>query len=604
MKRFGQPAIGKTGRAARKSDAIHDGCDKAALAPTTSFETLKEKPVARLFNGDLSPTQEDSTEMEKSPNRISMILRFAFWLLVFCSIFAIVLLVIEWNRFVQTMPDHGWNIQGVQLFILVFVNFLFTIVLVTIGLLYLWVRLAKSLPDLQGWHLQRPESEFVASDVTEDYTFDDYLKQEERVFNELNAFIVGPWTKQQPGAYSRYHQGSVCNPATIVDRNWNRSHILEATQPIGGVLLLHGLSDSAYSLRALGQRLHKEGYTVIWMRVPGHGTCPGALANVSCRDWAAAVQVAMKGLRDRLPKGCPMFLAGYSNGGALSVHYALSAIEDKTLPQPRGILLFSPMLGINPIARITRLYHAVALVSRNLKAQWSSIDAEVDPFKFSSWPMNASVQAWSMTQEVERQLAQMEKSGRMQEFPPVIAMQSIVDSTVVVPKLITALFDRLRSKSSELFLFDINRVDKLGNLFNMSFEQKIIPKLERTDLPYRLTMLKNLRTDSHQVAAHTRDGESWIEKTTDLSWPKEIISLSHIAVPIPPEDPVYGTHEATVNTGLSLGTVFVRAEPSALLISNSLFVRCRHNPFYSHMENHIVQWLSNINNSPTPGLAP
>ena len=311
----------------------------------------------------------------------------------------------------------------------------------------------------------------------------------------------------------------------------------------------------------------------------------------------------MKGLRDRLPESCPLFLAGYSNGGALSVHYALSAIKDKTLPQPKGILLFSPMLGINPIARITRLYHTVALVSRNLKAQWSNIDAEVDPFKFSSWPMNASVQAWSMTQEVERQLAQMDKSGRMHDFPPVLAMQSIVDSTVVVPKLITTLFDRLRSTSSELFLFDINRVARLGNLLNRSFEQTIIPRLERTDLPYRLTILKNIQADSHQVAAHTRDGKSSTETTTGMSWPQETVSLSHIAVPIPPEDPVYGTREATADTGLSLGTVSMRAEPSALLISNSLFVRCRHNPFYTHMENHIVQWLSNINPSPIPGSA-
>jgi esterase/lipase len=542
--------------------------------------------------------------MENSPNRISRFLRLAFWALVLCSILAIVLLVMEWDQFVHTLPGGGGNFQAVRIVILVFVNFLFTIVLVTIGLLYLWVRLAKSLPELHGWHLQRPKSEFTASDATDNYTFDDYLKQEEKVFDELHALITGPWTTQQPGAYSRYHQDSVCNPATIVDRNWNRSHVLEAAEPAGGVLLLHGLSDSAYSLRALGQRLHKEGYTVIWMRIPGHGTCPGALANVSCRDWSAAVRVAMKGLRDRLPEDCPLFIAGYSNGGALSVHYALSAVKDKTLPQLKGLLLFSPMLGINPMARITRLYHTVALVSRNLKAQWSNIDAEVDPFKYSSWPMNASVQAWSMTQEVERQLAQIEKSGRMQEFPPVVAMQSIVDSTVVVPKLITTLFDRLRSKSSELFLFDINRVDKLGNLLNRSFEQKLIPRLKRTDLPYRLTILKNIQADSHQVAAHTRDGKSWTETATGMSWPQETISLSHIAVPIPPEDPVYGTREATADTGLSLGTVSMRAEPSALLISNSLFVRCRHNPFYGHMENHIVQWLSNNNPSPNSGAAP
>ena len=83
------------------------------------------------------------------------------------------------------------------------------------------------------------------------------------------------------------------------------------------------------------------------------------------------------------------------------------------------------MIGINPMARITRLYHAVALVSRNKKAQWSSIEAEVDPFKFSSWPMNANVQAWAVTQLVEKELAQLDKAGRMAEMPPVLAMQSV-----------------------------------------------------------------------------------------------------------------------------------------------------------------------------------
>ena len=501
--------------------------------------------------------------MDESPKRLTTILRLAFWVLVCCAIFAVFALFFEWYRFAQTMPDRGWNFRVVRIFGLVFVNFLFAIVLLAIGLLYLWVRLSKSIPDLQGWHLQRPESEFVADDAVADYNFDDYLRQEARVFDELDALIDGLWVAHQPGAYSRYHTDSVCNPETIVDRNWNRSLVLEAADPVGGVLLIHGLSDSPYSLRALGRRLHREGYTVIWLRVPGHGTCPGALANISCRDWAAAVKIGMKGLRDRLPKNCPMFLAGYSNGGALSVQYAISAIKDKTLPQVKAIMLFSPMLGINPMARITSLYHLVALVSRNEKAQWSNVDAEVDPFKFSSWPMNASVQAWSVTQKVERLLGALEKSGQMREFPPVIAMQSVVDSTVVVPKLITVLFDRLPTRTSELFLFDINRLDKLGNLFNRSFEQKIKPKLERTDLPYRLTVLSNAKSDSQQVAVQTRDGESWVEKIIDKSWPDTIISLSHIAVPIPPDDAIYGTQAATASTGLSLGTVSIRAEPSA-----------------------------------------
>ncbi len=532
--------------------------------------------------------------MEPSPKRFSIILRIAFWLFVGCAMLSLFALVMEWYRFAQTMPDRGWNLQIFRIFGLAFVNLIFTVILATMGLLYLWVRLAKSLPDLQGWHLQWPESEFVAADAEADFTFDDYLEQEARVFTELGKFIDGPWVEHQPGAYSRYHVDSVCNPDTVVDRNWNRSHVLEANDPVGGVLLIHGLSDSPYSLRALGQRLHREGYTVVWLRVPGHGTCPGALANVSCRDWSAAVRVAMKGLQARIPDDCPMFLAGYSNGGALSVQYAILAVEDRALPQVTGIMLFSPMLGINPMAKITRLYHMVALVSRTLKAQWSNIDAEIDPFKFSSWPMNASVQAWLITQDVERQLARLEKSGRMDSFPPVIAMQSVVDSTVVVSKLITALFHRLRGNSNQLFLFDIDRVDELGNLFNKSFETKIVPELEKTDLTYQLKILRNSKSNSRGLEVGSRVGGTWKSEETDLSWQDNIVSLSHIAVPIPPEDPIYGTRDATVGSGLPLGTVSIRAEPSALMISGSVFVRCRHNPFYAFMEDHIIQWLSKI----------
>ncbi len=168
----------------------------------------------------------------------------------------------------------------------------------------------------------------------------------------------------------------------------------------------------------------------------------------------------------------------------------------------------------------------------------------------------------------------------------------MVDSTIIVPKLITTLFDRLTSASSELVLCDINRIDNLANLFNRSFEQAIFPKLKRTDLPYTLSVLTNLNSHSRQVVLQSRSGESWRETVTDMSWPVDVASLSHLAVPIPPEDRIYGTKEATAASGLPLGSLHLRTEPSALLISNSLSFRCRNNPFYHLMEDHVVRWLS------------
>lgn len=516
-------------------------------------------------------------------------LRAAVWGVMVMAVLAVIGMVSESIGFITESTDQGLRSRVFRLVLLGFANLAFLSFLALSAGLYFWARVARSLPDLQGWHLQKPSSEFSASEISEQYSLDDYFAQEERVFDELEQLACSDWADEFTGAYNRFDSSSVCHPLETATRNWNRSHCLQAKRPIGGVLLLHGLSDSPYSMRAIGERLHAEGYTVVWLRIPGHGTCPRALAEVSWQDWAAAVQVAVKGLRDLVPEGLPLILAGYSNGGALSLNYVLSAIEDSSLPSIESVLLFSPMIGVNPLARMTHLYHAVGLISRNEKAKWSSVFAEIDPYKYSSWPMNANVQAWRLTKVVERKLAALEKAQKLDRLPAVLAMQSVVDATVVVPKLITLLFDRLSTTSSELVLFDVNRMERLSNLLNLSFESTVKPRLAREGRSYRLSVLRNQSGESNRVALFVRQQGSWREFAVDGVWPHGVVSLSHVAVPFSPSDPVYG--ESNLEHRYSLGAISMRAEPSALMIPSSLFVRCRHNPFYDFMEDHLIEWL-------------
>lgn len=473
------------------------------------------------------------------------------------------------------------------------VNLVLTGGLVTGAFFYGWARFARALPDLHGWHRESPAAEFRAADADAGYTFDDYLKQEAEVFRQLDALVAGPWQAEAVGEFDRFRAGSICNPENTLPQNWNRSFVLKAAQPIGGVLLVHGLSDAPYSLRAVGERLHAEGYTVVGLRVPGHGTSPRALAETSCDDWTAAMRVAVRGVRAMIPAGRPLVLAGYSSGGALSIHYATSALEDKSLPAVDAVVLFSPMIGITALAKAARFYQTVARLTGNEKAQWSAVSAEVDPYKYSSWPMNASVQAWIITQEVEQRLAALQRAGRMGEMPPILALQSAVDSTVIVPRLMTVLFDRLQpGGASELMLFDVNRSAWLGNLVDRSFEREIRPRLERTNLPFTLTLVVNAGTHSSAVKAQTRAGGSLTERVLTEVWPWDVFSLSHLAVPIPPTDPIYGTAEATAKSGLPLGSLSLRGEHGALRVSDSLLIRQRHNPFYPFMEDHVVKWLA------------
>ena len=75
---------------------------------------------------------------------------------------------------------------------------------------------------------------------------------------------------------------------------------LTAEAPVAGVLMLHGMSDSPYTLRALAETLAEQGYWVIGLRLPGHGTAPSGVRYTSAEDMSAAVRLAMEHLGTKL----------------------------------------------------------------------------------------------------------------------------------------------------------------------------------------------------------------------------------------------------------------------------------------------------------------
>ena len=65
-----------------------------------------------------------------------------------------------------------------------------------------------------------------------------------------------------------------------------------------GVRLLHGLSESPYSRRHLGESFHAAGATAMGLRLLCHGTTPAGLVEVKLQDWAAAVHLTANPLRE------------------------------------------------------------------------------------------------------------------------------------------------------------------------------------------------------------------------------------------------------------------------------------------------------------------
>lgn len=86
-----------------------------------------------------------------------------------------------------------------------------------------------------------------------------------------------------------------------------------------GVLLLHGFSGSCGEVRALGKRLHEAGFSVVAPALPGHGTQPAALSDVSRDDFLTQVESAYRDAARRFER---VYVVGLSMGGALGLHIA------------------------------------------------------------------------------------------------------------------------------------------------------------------------------------------------------------------------------------------------------------------------------------------
>ena len=202
----------------------------------------------------------------------------------------------------------------------------------------------------QPWHTEALTAEFTAAKAAEVRTFEGYRRLEDRLFAELDEKVVAATPTGPAYALVRYSRGSAADPEKQ-DTNWNRSFELPAEAPAGGVLLLHGMSDSPYSLRTLGRRLNQRGYWVIGLRLPGHGTAPSGLLDVRWEDMAAAVRLGAAHLAAKVGSR-PIHFIGYSTGAPLALDFALDALEGKAAPVPAGLVLISPAIGLHPAAAL------------------------------------------------------------------------------------------------------------------------------------------------------------------------------------------------------------------------------------------------------------
>lgn len=439
-------------------------------------------------------------------------------------------------------------------------------------------------PALHPWHTwTAPEMSAKAIDGA---TFADYLRQEGVIFSEMQREVVDKAAGDEQTPLNRYYRRSLVWPGQF-ERDGNRSFILlPQGRPRGAVVLLHGLTDSPYSVQHIAADYQRRGFVAVAPRMPGHGTAPGALSDVDWPQWMATTRLAVREARRLAGNGVPLQLVGYSNGGALAMKYALDTLEDPHLARPQQLILISPMIGVSSFARFAGLAGLPALLPPFAKAAWLNLQPEYNPFKYNSFPVNAARQSWLLTQALQKQLRQAAHGKTLSGLPPVLAFQSVMDSTVSSRAVVEMLFNQLPQNGSELVLFDINQTATLRALYRPASWVAVNALLPAPPRRYAVTVIANASARTLNTVARTLPAGETEERVESLAtpWPADIYSLSHVALPFPPDDDLYGTRPAHPHRyGINLGNAALRGETGVLIVGMDAVMRLTANPFYGYM---------------------
>ncbi len=453
---------------------------------------------------------------------------------------------------------------------------------------------ARRMAPLRPWHTVVPAAELKEGELDEAFSLSHYLAREEVLFREVRTRVDSGTTPEDRAPANRYWSEGPLSPSRL-PKDGNRTFELVPERIRGGVLLVHGLTDAPYSMRRLAEIYRDLGYYALVLRMPGHGTVPGALTESSWRDWAAAVRLGARHVRARAGKGAPFHVVGYSNGGALAVDYALDVLEGAKLPRPDRLVLVSPMIGVSRAAAFARVLGLLGVVPYFETSRWIDVMPEYIPFKYVSFPVNAATQTASLTEEIRAKTERAVKKGTIGLLPPILTFVSLVDATVRTDATVRELYDRLPANGSALVVFDVNRSAVLRPFLKRREERLLDTLLPRRSRAYHLSVVTNSGPGTYDVVERrTAAGSEEAEvRPLGLSWPDGVYSLSHVALPFPPDDPLFGAGPPSGDAfRVRLGALQPRGERAILSVPVEQLMRLTWNPFFSLVEERVREWAA------------
>ena len=167
-------------------------------------------------------------------------------------------------------------------------------------------------------------------------------------------------------------------------------------------------------------------------------------------------------------------------------------------------------------------------------------------------------------------------------------------ATVSTRAVVSALYSHVPSNGSELVLFDVNRNIKSILLLRPASDTALAQILPPPPRRYKTTVISNAAPERSDAIANIFEAGGLTEYSEELGlyYPPDIFSLSHVALPFPPSDGLYGLDpDPSEHFGVSFGTIAKRGERGALIVSLDSLLRIASNPFFSYMLEKIAEGI-------------
>jgi len=163
-----------------------------------------------------------------------------------------------------------------------------------------------------------------------------------------------------------------------------------------GCLLIHGFTGAPTEMHPLGEYLAEFGYSVLGIRLAGHGTKIEDMNRMQWGDWSASVLDGWHLLKSTAKN---IFLIGLSMGGALALYHS------SFLPVAGVVGLSAPYKIRSDPRRILLPYISwlIPYIEKG-DSDWQDPNAVEDHFSYDLYPTKAIIQLCSLLEELRTAL--------------------------------------------------------------------------------------------------------------------------------------------------------------------------------------------------------